>query len=87
MSSDLSRLQRSLSAILSSSYERVTGAHWPATLASGADLESFDSSLSFVCSLSPAQHWTRLARYFWQQPGFLRDLLRYDRAARRTPRS
>jgi hypothetical protein len=35
----------------------------------------FDAALDFA--LSPLRHKRLVARYFWQQPGFLVDFVRY----------
>jgi hypothetical protein len=70
----LASLQACLQRVASAPYTLVTGAHWPA---SPCDRAGFDTALEFALSLSPSQHKRLVARYFWQQPGFLVDFVRY----------
>lgn len=41
------------------------------------ELVGFDAALELALSLSPWQHKRLVARYFWRQPGFLVDFVRY----------
>ena len=70
----LTSLQACLQRVVSAPYTLVTGAHWPV---SPCDRAGFDAALEFALSLSPWQHKRLVARYFWRQPGFLVDFVRY----------
>jgi len=75
---DLGRFQATLERVLATPYDLVTAAHWSSEPVGGADRAAFDEALSFVLSLSGFEHKRLVARYFWSQPGFLYDLLRYS---------
>ena len=70
----LASLQACLRRVASAPYTLVTGAHWPV---SPCDRAGFDAALEFALALSPWQHKRLVARYFWEQPGFLVDFVRY----------
>jgi hypothetical protein len=70
----LRSLQACLQRVASAPYTLVTGAHWPVLPCGRA---GFDDALKSALSLSPWQHKRLVARYFWQQPGFLVDFVRY----------
>jgi hypothetical protein len=81
--SDLNVMHAAIDRILASDFEYVTGAHWPIA---PEHPDAFRAALAWLRRLSPLSHKMLLARYFWAQPTFLRDLLRYKRRRRQLAR-
>jgi hypothetical protein len=80
---DVPALHDSLRAVRESGFTQVTGAHWPLELRAGDDCEAVRAAIDYTLETSPLSHKGKLGRYFWSQPGFFKDLLRYKVASRK----
>lgn len=81
--SNLRMLHRDVDRVVESDFERVTAAHWPLAPQSPTALRK---TLGWLRTLSPLAHKALLARYFWAQPRFMRDLVRFTVRRRRKGR-
>jgi hypothetical protein len=79
---DVPALHESFRAVRASGFTQVTGAHWPLELAGGEDCDAVQRAIDYALETSSLAHKGKLGRYFWTQPGFFRDLVRYKVASR-----
>ncbi|MCC7537113.1 MAG: hypothetical protein IT379_12905 [Deltaproteobacteria bacterium] len=78
---NLPALRDSLRRVRDTAFDQVVGAHWPIEPRRGDEVRAFREALELPLGLRRIDHVSLAARYFWSQPGFLVDLLRYQRAS------
>ena len=76
MWSDLAAFQRSLRRVLAWDFERIAADHND-RVHDGEIKDSTRTVLEWTAALEPGRHRTMVARFFWHQPRFLYDMIRY----------
>ena len=71
------RLRASVARVLAWDADRVLCCHAPASAIEAGGREVLEGALGWVRDLGTAEHAVMVGRYFREQPGFMRDLLRY----------
>ena len=78
---DLPALQRSLRRVLAWDFERIASDHNDRVFEDEVK-DRLRAVLHWTAALEPWCHRRMMARFFWYQPGFLYDMLRYKLRAR-----
>ena len=76
MWSDLAAFQRSLRRVLAWDFERIAADHNDRVY-DGELRDRTRAVLEWTAALEPGRHRTMMARFFWRQPRFLYDMIRY----------
>jgi len=76
MWSDLAAFQRSLRRVLAWDFERIAADHND-RVHDSAIKDRIRTVLEWTAALEPGRHRTMLGRFFWHQPRFLYDMIRY----------
>lgn len=82
MWTNLFALRRSLRALLEEDVARVLAVHSPASATAGDGRELLRQNFQWVTQLGVLEHAVLLRDFFGEQPGFLRDFVRYLAAQR-----
>jgi hypothetical protein len=78
---DFPALQRSLRRVLTWDFERIASDHHDRVLEDEVK-DRLREVLDWTAALEPGRHRRMMARFFWYQPGFLYDMVRYRLRAR-----